>query len=129
MELWSFTMIYVCDILSVSMYIIYSLNVHYIIKLDVICFNTIQLLHFLECDKMCYGALKSNIDQGRNTSYCTKWSAVIVLLHLTFPVFVVYLDHFLRIVCLFFFKFKNIWPDPFNIIDTCTNSVCTNLYY
>jgi hypothetical protein len=45
--------------------------------------NNIQLLHFIECDMMCYGALKSNIDQGRrhcfsvlhNTSYCTKWSA------------------------------------------------------
>ena len=23
--------------------------------------NTIQLLHFIECDMMCYGALKSNI--------------------------------------------------------------------
>ena len=27
--------------------------------------NIIQLLHFIECDMMCYGALKSNIDQGR----------------------------------------------------------------
>jgi hypothetical protein len=26
--------------------------------------NIIQLLHFIECDMMCYGALKSNIDQG-----------------------------------------------------------------
>jgi hypothetical protein len=28
-----------------------------------------------------------------NTSYCTKWSAVIVLLHLTFHVFCVYLEN------------------------------------
>ena len=28
--------------------------------------HNIQLLHFIECDMMCYGALKSNIDQGRN---------------------------------------------------------------
>ena len=28
--------------------------------------------------------------------------------------------------CLgFFFKFKSTWADPYNIIDTCTNSVCT----
>ena len=32
---------------------------------------------------MCYGALKSYIDKGHNTSYCTKWSVVIVLLHST----------------------------------------------
>jgi hypothetical protein len=33
-----------------------------------------------------------------STSYCTKWSAVIVLLHLTFPFFFVYPDQFLGIV-------------------------------
>jgi hypothetical protein len=27
-------------------------------------YNNIQLLHFIECDMMCYGALESNIDQG-----------------------------------------------------------------
>jgi hypothetical protein len=37
-----------------------------------------------------------------NTSYCTKWSAVIVLLHLTFHIFCVYMDQFLGIVCCFF---------------------------
>jgi hypothetical protein len=30
--------------------------------------NYIQLLHFIECDMICYGALKSNIDQGRSAS-------------------------------------------------------------
>ena len=25
-----------------------------------------QLQHFIECDIMCYGALKSNIDRGRH---------------------------------------------------------------
>ena len=63
-----------------------------------------------------------------NTSYCTKWSAVIVLLHLTFHVFCVYMDQFLGIVCCFF-QIQNTWADPINIIDTCTNAVCTNLYY
>ena len=38
-----------------------------------------------------------------NTSYCTKWSAVIVLLHLTFPVLFAYLDQFLGIVCCCFY--------------------------
>jgi hypothetical protein len=95
-------------------------------------------------NKMCYGALKSNIDQGRrslgqycfsvlhNTSYtyCTKWSAVIVLLHLTFPVFIFCTwIHFYGLFVVVCFKFKSTWVDPFNIIDTCTNSVCTNLYY
>ena len=37
-----------------------------------------------------------------NTSYCTKWSAVIVLLHLTHTFFFVYLDRFVKIVCCFF---------------------------
>jgi hypothetical protein len=63
-----------------------------------------------------------------NTWYCTKWSAVIVLLHLTFHVFCVYMDQFLGIVCCFF-QIQNTWADPFNIIDTCTNAVCTNIYY
>ena len=49
----------------------------------------------LEC---CY------ISVLHNTSYCTKWSAVIVLLHLTYQVFFVYLDWFLRIVCCCFFS-------------------------
>jgi hypothetical protein len=43
--------------------------------------NIIQLLHFIECNMMFYGALKSNIDQGQ--------SAIIVLLHLTYKVFCV----------------------------------------
>ena len=30
--------------------------------------NIIQLLHFIECDMICYGALKSNIDQGQDFS-------------------------------------------------------------
>jgi hypothetical protein len=30
---------------------------------------------------------------------------------------------------VFFFKFKSPWADPYNIIDTCTNSVFVNLYY
>ena len=62
------------------------------------------------------------------TSYYTKWSAVIVLLHLTFPGFFCIPGSFFR-DCLVFFKFKNTWANPFNIIDTCTNSVCANLYY
>ena len=33
------------------------------------------------CGQYCFSVL-------HNTSYCTKWSAVIVLLHLTFPIFV-----------------------------------------
>jgi hypothetical protein len=28
----------------------------------------------------------------------------------------------------FFFKSKSPWANPFNFIDICTNSVCTNLY-
>ena len=43
---------------------------------------------------MCYGALKINIDQGRgqycfsmlHNTYWTKLSAIIVLLHLAYPV-------------------------------------------
>jgi hypothetical protein len=31
--------------------------------------DIIQLLHFIECNMMCYGALKSNIHQGRG-QYC-----------------------------------------------------------
>ena len=27
-------------------------------------YDNIQYLHFIECDMRCYGALKSNIDQG-----------------------------------------------------------------
>ena len=48
-------------------YVIYALHVvltplsHY----ETFVFIIIQLLHFIECDMMCYGALKSNIDQGR----------------------------------------------------------------
>jgi hypothetical protein len=40
-------------------------------------YNIIQLLHFIECDMMCYGALKSNIVQGwsfylpaKSAKYC-----------------------------------------------------------
>jgi hypothetical protein len=45
-------------------------------------------------DQYCFSVL-------HNTSYCTKWSAVIVLLHLTFPIFFVYLDKYLGIVCCY----------------------------
>jgi hypothetical protein len=52
-----------------------------------------------------------------STWYCTKWSAVIVLLHLTHQVFFVYLDRFLGIVCWFFSNLKA--PE---LIHLCTNS-------
>jgi hypothetical protein len=38
-------------------------------------YNIIQLLHFIECDMMCYGALKSNIDQGRRPRSILLFSA------------------------------------------------------
>jgi hypothetical protein len=66
-------------------------------SVTIVKYNNIHLLHFIECDVMCNGALKSNIYQGRrlwntenviltkaeghgqyrfsvlhNTSYCTK---------------------------------------------------------
>ena len=48
-------------------YVIYAFHVvltplsHY----ETFVFIIIRLLHFIECDIMCYVALKSNIDQGR----------------------------------------------------------------
>ena len=41
-----------------------------------------------------------------NTSYYTKWSAVIVLLHLTFPDFICVSGPISKNCLLFFFKFK-----------------------
>ena len=37
--------------------------------------DIIQLLHFIECDMMCYGALKSNIDQGQRPLSILLFSA------------------------------------------------------
>ena len=105
---------------------------------NVKCNKTITALHFVQYDVFMehWKAILTKARLGQcylsvlhNTSYCTKWSAIIVLLHLTFPVFFVYQDQFLENVCWFFFKFKSTWAYPFNIIDTCTNSVCTNQYY
>ena len=39
-------------------------------------YNNIQLLHFIECDMMCYAALKSNIDQGRRSRSILLFSAL-----------------------------------------------------
>ena len=51
-------------------------------------------------------------------------SAVIVLLHIPSFFMCIWIN-FIGIVCWVFFKFKNTWAaDPFNIRDTCTNSVC-----
>ena len=36
---------------------------------------TILLLHFIECEMMCYGALKTNIDQGRRPRLMLLFSA------------------------------------------------------
>ena len=47
-------------------------NIVFILLLVVV---TIQLLHFIECDMMCYGALKSNIDQGRRPRSILLFSA------------------------------------------------------
>ena len=45
-------------------------------------FNIIQLLHFIECDMMCYGALKSNIDQGQRPQSILLFSAPYhIILH------------------------------------------------
>ena len=33
--------------------------------IDNVTTDVIQLLHFIECDMMCYGALNSNIDRGQ----------------------------------------------------------------
>ena len=64
-----------------------------------------------------------------NTSYCTKWSAVIVVLHLTFPILFCVLGYIFTDCLLFLFNFRNASADPFDIIDTCTNSMCTHLCY
>ena len=62
------------------------------------------------CGQYCFSVL-------HNTSYCPKWSAVIVLWHLTYQAFCVYLDRFLGIVCCVYFQIQSPWADPFNIIE------------
>ena len=60
-----------------------------------------------------------------NTSYCTNWSSVIVLLHLT------HLSLFFLCIWIFRDFFLNSKaPELIQLIsyNTCTNSVCTNSY-
>jgi uncharacterized protein YhhL (DUF1145 family) len=117
-----------------------------------VMYYTIIALHWVQCEvlwsteKQYWRRPKLTKAEGRsqycfsvlhNTPYCTKWSAVIVLLHLTFPIFFVYLDKFLGIVCCFYSNSKThelIHLISYtHILIHCvqiyiTNSTCTNFY-
>jgi hypothetical protein len=50
-------------------------NVKVNFKMQSILTKGVQLLHFIECGMMCYGALESNIDQDRRPRSILLFSA------------------------------------------------------
>jgi hypothetical protein len=71
--------IFIKDLTSRRQWLQYDVILHIKIKdkmfVSGLLLDNIQLLHFIECDMMCYGALKSNIDQGRRPRSILLFSA------------------------------------------------------